>query len=1240
MDRTPILKRPKPTDSEEELFRMQEEFLKNKQQPSAKVINLRGSAKSFDSATSTGSSRNESGTGKTRSKYSELKKLKTHNRVSTSQTSGDVINPIVNERIQNNLNIGSQESVQNIPVAPSNIVLGNIIEKKFNPINYIFNKRESLFDSTKGFPEVFVSKYMESDDNESLFLKQVSSKKETTNKMKNSQGIISSVNEGSVIIEGSWSSEIHKENLEKLSQMTTEDILREKNKLEMALKPEVIQFLKERRNRKLKEEKNEVEIKQFNSLTENQNSNEQMNEEKLITKEISDKHDVPSKSNDVIQMEVDKSEEVFNVNNTCPSKNNDIVPMQVDEPESIPKAPIELMEQAKEKGWVHMDALEPQKLKWMEEVPAQKIEEPAPNEPYNARFDFSGLLLPYKDESVSLDKGLHHHGEEPERPGYSLQELLQLSRSATQQQRCTALTTLANIIEKSRSGWYDKALQPAPLNALSQKNILLLLRFSLDDTSVAVVTATLQALRAFLYSEADEVCLDRLYGFNNYKEPVLKTPKTDVSDTSDLKDHELAQLDAIAALLRSDILLRIRYILSEMRPPPVGVTSALEILTRLVRHSPITALNVGNTPNLLETIIEFFVPLSTNSLAMVNTINNVYGVPVTAALKFCRVLLCYGGKPISQKLNRLKIVQSILSYISCDAGKESFNLRIESLRLWKLLLLHGEAMDSVTGAQLTLLSQLQLLLSSHNIQTASELSCEYAASLIAVASCLTPLKENISVLLRKWNIQLQSLTNVTWGKTKLISETLLAVGDTSAVKTLSISRSQVFQKLSSTSNLLSECSPATEREPSCLLHLGVLTQDGQLQPIVSEPSCFPFLGTTFSIFTNYSFIEEIQAVLSLPQVYKYLKRLETTDWCLEKSWYTRSELLFLTSIVNAASIIKKKLNNEIMHIIWKIAIKLVSTLPADSSSDIKNMLRSALSEEKLSLEIVANELEKLNLSSNIQDITPNLSRNVATIYEQYVPLNGEWDQAAMPKDWIYLPVIYIYTKCRNAGKCNDEDKSVILTVLSLELILPDLVEKLSQSLRFSRLILVYLCDTIYLNNDVSVLLTRAVSTLLKDHHKKLNFTMELPGLSSFTDLFTAMCEHFCSTSYGDNSFSMTLLVPIAQRHDAHYRKLLWSEHAGVLRYIRLSIEQLVVPLKEYLYPIEKDTSLIESYITALVRGIVRKDWCPVPYTIAIHHSAMYLKQSDKIAMKMRVHLAKIPNKTLATLILNYEPPKL
>ncbi|XP_078049905.1 RNA polymerase II-associated protein 1 [Augochlora pura] len=1209
MDSAPLLKRPKPTDSEEELFRMQEEFLKNKQQPSAKVINLRGSASKFTSAEP---SKSQPETGKVRSRYSQLKKLKTQDRVSTSRGEGEVLNPVIKERIQESVNT-PQEFVQNIPIAPSSILLGNIVEKKFNSSN--FNKMESPCGSSKGFPEVFVADSLESYGNQSIFLQQVSRKKAVDIAEKPEKVVDLCTNEGSTIIEGSWSNEIHEENLEKLSQMTEEDILREKRKLEMTLNPELIEFLRNRKNKAQGMSKDKTE--KCSRLGKEPTTSQE--DEKLIPKETTVEHN-PSKNN---KMDVNQSKEVF-------------TPMQVDE--QVPKPLTELIEQAKEKGWVHMDSVEPEKLKWMEDVPAEMQEEPPMNEPYTARFDFSGMLLPYKDDNVPLDRGLHHHGEEPERPGYSLQELLQLSRSSTQQQRCTALTTLANIIENTRKGWYDKALQPGPLTALSQKNLLLLLRFSLDDTSLAVVTATLQALRAFIYSEADEVCLDRLNGFDNYKEPIVKPPNTDMPDTRDLKDHELAQLDAVETLLRTDIVLRIRYIINEMRPPPIGVTCALEILTRLARHSPIMSLKIATTPYLLETIVEHFMPLSPNLLATDDVINNVYGVPVSAAIRFCRVLLCYGEIPVALRLVRLQIVQRLLSYISCDVGKVSINLGIESLRLWRLLLLHGKAMDSLTGAQLTLVSQLQLLLSNHDLQSASEISCEYAASLVAVAGCLKPLKTNVSVLLRKWVSQLQYLTDITFARTKLVAETLLAADDTSVH--FSLSKTQLFENLCSTSNLLAHCNTATEREPSCLPQLEVLTEDGQLQPIVSPASCFPFLATALNLFVKQSSTEEIHAVLSHPQVCRYLRQLEKASWNLERSWYTRTELFFLKDIVNGAFLIKDRLDTKMMHTIWNIAVKLISTLSADCSTDVKAMLRNALSDDRLSVGVVAEELEKLNLDSSVREIKLNFSDNVATVYEGYVPVDGHWDQAAMPMDWIYLPVVHVYTKCRLSSKCNDDDVAVISTVLSLELALPDLVNKLSQSVRFSRLILVYLCDTVYLSNDVSALLTRAVTTLLKNHYKSLDFVTQLPGLNSFTDLFTAMCEHFCSTSYGDYGFSMALLVPISQRHDAHYRKLLWSEHAGLLRYVRLLVDQLVVPLEEYLYPVEEDVSLIESYITALVRGSVRKEWCPIPYAIAVHHSAMFLKQTSKVATRMRTQLAKIPQKTLASLLLKYEPPAL
>lgn len=154
MDRSPVLKRPKPTDSEEELFRMQEEFLKNKLQPSVKVINLKESAKSLNAI----SSNSQTSSNRVRSKFSELKKLKTQERVSTSQTSGDIINPAIKEA-EKNPNFGIKDSVQNLEIGPSNIILGNIIEKKYDAHKYKFHKKKFICSNT-GFPEVFVSKYM------------------------------------------------------------------------------------------------------------------------------------------------------------------------------------------------------------------------------------------------------------------------------------------------------------------------------------------------------------------------------------------------------------------------------------------------------------------------------------------------------------------------------------------------------------------------------------------------------------------------------------------------------------------------------------------------------------------------------------------------------------------------------------------------------------------------------------------------------------------------------------------------------------------------------------------------------------------------------------------------------------------------------------------------------------------------------------------------------------------------
>ncbi|XP_012288691.1 RNA polymerase II-associated protein 1 [Orussus abietinus] len=1114
---------------------------------------------------------------------------------------------------------GMFDAIQNVPAMPSSVILGNVIERKFDAKKYEFKMVSRLSPDIpeSGFPKAFVSDNKSAEGGKSLFWQKVSRKRADVEKLNEKRNI--DTKESSNIPDAN---EIHELSVQKLNSMSKEDILQEKAKLEASLSPDLIEFIKNRK-RKQNDMKESLHFEKHTIDSEPSTcSPSHVLESHKIPKSVKDS-DVKQCNTNLENMCIDSDQELNNTNNN-----------------ELPKPSVEMFETAKQEGWVHMDTIEPEKLKWMQDLPTENNKDPLPEEPYNARFNFKGILLPYKDKNLTVDKGLHHHGEEPDRPGYSLQELLQLSRSSTPQQRCTAINTLANIMENTRKGWYDKALQPSLLSTLNQRNLLLLLRFSLDDTSVAVVTATLQALRAFLFSEVDEVCLDKLLASNYYSEPILLPPPTDVTDTSALKDHELAQIDTVATALRSEIVMRIRYILSEIHPPPIGVIAALDILTRLARHSQKVALDIANFPYLLETIVQNFIPLSTDKLTNQAKIDNSYGVPVAAAIRLCRVLVTYAGRVVAEKLDNMKIMHSILSYINCDTSQHGVHVRIESLRLWNILLKHKVSLDSTSGAQLTLISQLQLLLCNNNLEDASELTCEYAVALVLIAAHESPLKRFITPLLFKWSTQLASASVITRCSTILIAQTLLCADDISFMNPSWISNIKIFSNLCATSNLLSGFALPSERDPSSLPSLGVLTEGGKLQPVVSPMSCIPFLSTVLSVYSKSLCKTELRRIFSVPDFIGYLRRLERTQWCLEKSWFTRIELGLLTAIVECGILLGDDLDDALKQLIWKLAIKLVAALPADAPQDVRQMLGVALPIEKFKIGILSNVLSRLNLDVEEGIIELDLPYNLVAYYEVYVSINGSWNQAAMPKDWLYLPLINLHAKCKEGYECNENDRKVISTLLSLELTLPELNQGLSPNLRFSRLLLVYLCDTLFLYKNVSALLSQAISDLVKKHYEEIDFTVEVPGLSSFTDLYTALCEHFCGVSYGDSGFAAALLVPIAQRHDVHYRKLLWSEHAGALRSLRLPSDKLIVPLKEYLFPLEEDTSLINSYMTALVRGTIQKEWSPIPFLIALHHSAMYLKRTDALAIKMRTQVERLNNPKLVEQLLHYVQPEL
>ncbi|XP_069684801.1 RNA polymerase II-associated protein 1-like isoform X2 [Periplaneta americana] len=546
--------------------------------------------------------------------------------------------------------------------------------------------------------------------------------------------------------------------------------------------------------------------------------------------------------------------------------------------------------------WLHMDILEREKMQWIGDIP------PAPpppvDKPYSARFNFQGILLPYAEDKVDVTRALHHHGEEPERPGYTLQELLQLSRSSMLQQRVLALMTLGNILDKTKAGYYDECMDTPLLNQLVDSDLYLLFRFSLDDNTETILTATLMALRNMLWNQPDELCLDRILGlWRGHFQPnlMVKTEATKSNEKEDqkaeeaeLKDHQILMLDMVKGALRTDIILRLRYILEVLQPGPKAVINVLEILIRIVRHSKDSALAVTCCPRLLSVIIKNFVPRDWRGLVGTtkpSEMASVYGIPLVEALKLLRVIASSSRNMASDLVHKFGVMDSVITYISIDPREcglpkqEAVRLSFESFYLWNTLLAYNLATTHFTDLYPVLMRLLQFHLSATSAADVSSIfGHEHGAAVMSllmeafvdadaqskrVASQkvanipermpVTLTYEHFSgfthlleLCLKKWLSQLTRAEEITFSALKLVTATLncLAVQyskSSSQPGVDSVSRLEhieelvnlVLQPFLSSSNFRLMCGKV--KSSSCLLSKKRLGTD-------RDPSSLPSLG--------------------------------------------------------------------------------------------------------------------------------------------------------------------------------------------------------------------------------------------------------------------------------------------------------------------------------------------------------------------------------------------------------------
>ncbi|XP_032221689.1 RNA polymerase II-associated protein 1 isoform X4 [Nematostella vectensis] len=245
--------------------------------------------------------------------------------------------------------------------------------------------------------------------------------------------------------------------------------------------------------------------------------------------------------------------------------------------------------------------------------------------------------------------------------------------------------------------------------------------------------------------------------------------------------------------------------------------------------------------------------------------------------------------------------------------------------------------------------------------------------------------------------------------------------------------------------------------------------------------------------------------------------------------------------------------------------------------------------------------------------------------------------ALVPVDWMFTPIVDLHNHIINSeqkGRALDEVPVSMVTLVKCTLQLLLLLEEkrpvsltgVTMVARVARLMCIFMTGSdLFLHTTVHRYMSCLLHIYTQSHRiAQLDFSQPVPGLSSFYDLYSSLLTHFSAVSYGDSLFGKFVVLPLTQAQNSRYRLLLWEEHVGSLRSLSLSPCQVPVPLENFLYPIEQEEALLKLYLRALANQVVRPQWCPLFYLLAVHHLNAFIFQrvdpKDSLSLKRKLSL--------------------
>ena len=781
-----------------------------------------------------------------------------------------------------------------------------------------------------------------------------------------------------------------------------------------------------------------------------------------------------------------------------------------------------------------MERVETEKLEWQGELPAIKHGQLAG---LGARFGFDGSLLS-PDSEVPVTAGLHHHGQDQEHPGYTVEEMMILCRSINPRQRQLGLELVEAVLGRWWTGELDQCLEQNLVQEVVKAGLVQVIRMSLDSSEAGLVVAGLRTLVALLCCKEEERLLDWLV---DIRQPVLAPllhlgEDEERKEVADLTDHQLVMQDVLLGLVRMDLLARLHYVLTVMKlKESVMVTGVLGLLVRMARHSSDVAQLVSSQPLL-------------SYLAEHHCDHPLY-------VKLIRLLCSWSPRLAGELVTRLGLEAELCRLIAGPGDSlYTTQLSVESHRLWAVLLSHGLVTSVWSSLYSIIMERLVKLYNTNQILHPSSV----AAWLVLISGLMMEsgvevvgdLGEILENCLTKWLTQLcdyKDKVNPTFAQ--LVSVTCMTLSQyysdrpdlgqkfaDSVLERFLSSRQykDCTARLTSSSPFLTS-RMLTTRHPDCLPAVGVILHGGHPHPLLTPYS--PDILLSGVLHLSHSLQVSVDES-SVETVSTFLSLVSSAQLSLTSHWVSRLSSLLLHSLLS--------LYSAAGHLPSALSLATAFSISTLIQPRDKILLQSLFSRflfnssvfTKLPPPVAVTPLltPSGRSPSAASIITARLSQ-LSSLQSLYTSLltpefSSTLQSNLLPLDWPYFPLISLY----NSGQSRDQSLSLssedLVSVLSWISLLPS---KFSPTARLVRLVTTLLCPgSEFLVPEISSLLHYLLLSILSSPDT-LNLVQQVPGVTSNTDLYHQLVDQFISESYGDRVFSFFLVVPCTMDQPLAFR---------------------------------------------------------------------------------------------------------